>query len=307
MRDLLVRIDRARWRLVAGGVVLFLVIASANLVGDVFQALVWRVPGVDKALHWIEYTGVFTILYWIVGSRVSGPSRAWAAAVMTVGIGLVDEGLQGFVATRTVDIGDLAVNACGVGSGLLWVCAGPRAFRLAATMPLLASLALAAYENHRYADYYAGLRLERVHDVVGARDHYRRAVASGLDSPGLLNALAWTEVESGSGRPAAAVRLAGRALAAQPDNADILDTYGWALHAVGRSAEALPFLERAHAKKPTMYCINLHLGVVQHALGHDVEAARFLRTQIAGRPGSQEAARAAVLLAHLEQPRAMPR
>jgi tetratricopeptide (TPR) repeat protein len=307
MADFLARATRARWRLLGGGLVLFAVIASANLFGGVIEAIVWRVPGIDKALHWIEYTGVFAALYWVIGDGPDRRSRAWGAAIMTLAVGLADEALQGLVPARTVDLRDLAMNACGVASGLLWVRPNARAVRVAAVAPLILSVSLALYEHHRYDDYYAGLREERPRHYVEARDHYRRALAAGLDTPGLLNSLAWAEVESGSGDPAAAVRYAGRALAARPESADILDTYGWALHAVGRSAEALPYLERAYAKRPTMYCINLHLGVVQHVLGHDDEAMRSLRRQIAGLPGSPEAVRAAALLARLEPGRATAR
>jgi tetratricopeptide (TPR) repeat protein len=300
--------SRARWRLLAGTTVLFAVIASANLGGSVVQALVWRAPGIDKLLHWAEYAGVFAILHAIVGGDVEARPRAWAAAIATLAIGFLDETLQGFFAARTVDFGDLAMNASGVASGLLWVrLDGHRLRAAAAAVPLLASVALAAYEHHRFFDYYAGLRFDRARRYVEARDHYRLALAAGLDSPSLLNSLAWAEVESGSGDIAAATRYAARALAAEPENADILDTYGWALHASGRSADALPYLERAYAKRPTMYCINLHLGVVLHALGRDAAAARFLRTQIAGRPGSPEAAAAQEVLAHLAQPRVTTR
>lgn len=300
--------SRARWRLLGGAVFLFAIIASFNLGGSIIQAVVWRVPGIDKVVHWAEYLTVFAVLYIVIGAEVAPRSRAWAAAGTALAIGLMDETLQGFFAARTVDIGDVAMNACGIASGLLWVRLDGRAMRAAAAaVPLLASFALAGYEHHRLYDYYAGLRFDGARRYVEARDHYRRALASGLDSPGLLNSLAWAEVESGSGDIAAATRYAARALAAQPENADILDTYGWALHASGRSADALPYLERAYAKRPTMYCINLHLGVVLHALGRDAAAVRFLQTQIDGRPGSPEAVAAQRLLASLAQQRVTTR
>lgn len=299
---------RARWRLLAGATVLFAVIASANLGGPYVQALVWRAPGIDKLVHWIEYAGVFAILYSIVGGEVGARPRAWAAAIATLAIGLLDETLQGAFVARAVDVGDMAVNTLAVASGLLWVRLDGRAMRpVAAAVPLLATVALAAYEHHRFFDYYAGLRFDRARRYVEARDHYRRALASGLDTPALLNSLAWAELESGSGDVPAATRYAARALSAEPENADILDTYGWALHASGRDADALPYLERAYARRPTMYCINLHLGVVLHALGRDAAATRFLRTQIAGRPGSPEAAEAEKLLARLAQPQVTTR
>jgi tetratricopeptide (TPR) repeat protein len=88
------------------------------------------------------------------------------------------------------------------------------------------------------------------------------------------------------------VTYGGRALRADPQNPDVLDTYGWALHHAGRSPEALPFLERALAGKPRMFCIHFHLGEVYAALGDRERAERHLREQIRRHPGGSEARRA---------------
>ena len=83
-----------------------------------------------------------------------------------------------------------------------------------------------------------------------------------------------------------------------PDDPDIHDTYGWALHHAGRSADALPFLERAFRAKPEMFCIHYHLGVVHLALGQTEQAVANLRRQM-DRPATREAAKAKLALARL--------
>ena len=65
-----------------------------------------------------------------------------------------------------------------------------------------------------------------------------------------------------------------RARTAEPDNAAIIDSYGWVLHRLGRSAEALVELRRAFAlqKDPE---IAAHLGEVLWLTGHKDEARKY--------------------------------
>jgi Tfp pilus assembly protein PilF len=77
----------------------------------------------------------------------------------------------------------------------------------------------------------------------------------------------------------------------QPDNADVLDTYGWALHHTGRTTDARNVLERAYAAKPDMFCIHYHLGAVYLAMGDREKAAVHFRRQVERR-STREAARA---------------
>ena len=74
-----------------------------------------------------------------------------------------------------------------------------------------------------------------------------------------------------------------------PDNPDVIDTYGWALHHAGRHEEALLRLQEAFRLRPDMYCIHYHLGAVylslaqpQLAQAHFCRQISFIGTREAG-------------------------
>ena len=126
----------------------------------------------------------------------------------------------------------------------------------------------------RQRHLYAAVQFERAGDFVGARREYLAALSAGEQGAHLYNQLGWVEIESGIGDPSMAVLYSERALALRPNDPDIFDTYGWALHHVGRNAEALSYLDRAYAARPDMFCIHYHLGEVLVALGQ-IDKARF--------------------------------
>ncbi len=71
-----------------------------------------------------------------------------------------------------------------------------------------------------------------------------------------------------------ALELIDRARVAEPDNAAIVDSYGWVLYRLGRNEEALVQLRRAWTlnKDPE---IAAHVGEVLWVLGQKEEARRF--------------------------------
>lgn len=291
---------RARvWAGAAAAGLVGLVLAE-NLGADLLYELLLRLPGIDKALHWVQYVVVFFVLWWAAGAlRVRPWTRIGLAFAGGLLVGVMDETVQRQLAKRTFELEDLAVDAAALAAGAAWVAPLPR--RGVRTAVLAASLSIAglfAYDTHRRLVHYnRGLLYERQHDLRGARDEYRKAVQSGHETPGLLNSLAWAEIESGDGRAADAVDYGARALAARPNEPDFLDTYGWALQHVGRSAEALAALERARALDPGIYCVDYHLGVALRALGRACEARQRFEQQIARFPKTDEAARARRALA----------
>ncbi len=208
--------------------------------------------------------------------------------------------MQRLVPSRSVEAFDLVANGAGVLLGWTLV-ARPRrlAAIAAATVALVAGGYVTLDTRSRLADYNRALELERRDDFAGAHKLLRRAFERGLRTPALFNELAWAQVEAGVGNPADAVDFAHRALEMRPDNADILDTYGWALHAAGRHAEALEPLLQAYQRKPDMFCIHYHLGAVYLSLGRRDEAADHFRRQIA-LPNQKEALLASQALARLE-------
>lgn len=86
----------------------------------------------------------------------------------------------------------------------------------------------------------------------------------------LANLLMDTDVE-------AALAAAKRAYAAAPENASVLDTYGWLLVQVGELETGLARLREAVARNSESAQIRFHLGVTLHEYGSAREARRQLR------------------------------
>ena len=72
----------------------------------------------------------------------------------------------------------------------------------------------------------------------------------------MLNNLAWIYQDS---QPARALELAARAAELFPENADILDTYGWILLKQNQREQAIQMLERALELAPDSESIAEHL------------------------------------------------
>ena len=121
----------------------------------------------------------------------------------------------------------------------------------ATAFAIATSITMTSIARQRHLN--AAVRFERVGDFVGARREYLAALSAGDETARVYNQLGWVEIESGIGDPSMAVRYAERALAMRPNDPDIFDTYGWALHHVGRDVEALSYLDRAYAAKPDIF------------------------------------------------------
>jgi tetratricopeptide (TPR) repeat protein len=291
-----VQVPPRSWRgpalLLSGVAVLALILASESLEASAIFDLSVRFPGIDKVAHVAQYAAVFLLVWWLLGRTARRLQwRAPAAAAIALALGTGDELFQRVIGFRSFEIADLVANGFGV---LLGVGLGPilPSRRVARGLVAVAAIGAAALAAHSYTGlrhFNRGLQYTRQGDLPKALAEYRLALRDGLDSPSFYNELAWTEVESGVGDVQAAVVYASRALAANPDSPDVLDTYGWALHQVGRSREALPLLERAFAGKPRMFCIHYHRGEVYAALGDAERAERHLREQVRLLPGGREA------------------
>ena len=93
------------------------------------------------------------------------------------------------------------------------------------------------------------------------------------ESIAALNALGYTLADR-TDRYAEALELINRARAAEPDNAAIIDSYGWVLYRLGRPREALVELQRAYALQKDAE-IAAHVGEVLWVLGRRDEAQRY--------------------------------
>jgi len=121
--------------------------------------------------------------------------------------------------------------------------------------------------------YARSLSWERRDDIAHAEADLRKVLATDPDNVAALNALGYTLADRTS-RYAEALELIDRARVAEPDNAAIIDSYGWVLYRLGRPQEAVVQLRRALAmqKDPE---IAAHLGEVLWVMGDKQEARKY--------------------------------
>ncbi|PPI79377.1 tetratricopeptide repeat protein [Marinobacter flavimaris] len=98
---------------------------------------------------------------------------------------------------------------------------------------------------------------------IVAANHYEQVISRQPNNIAALNNLAWLLREE---NPTRAIEMAGRARDLAPDNAAVLDTYGWILHLTGNHAEAKEVIERALALAPENAEIRSHLETVKQAM-----------------------------------------
>ena len=295
--------------LVLGLMGLAAAIFAENLVGGELNTLFLRFPGIDKLLHTLEYALVTVCVYTLARRTTLATDVNVVRITLTVAIAIavLDESLQRLFPARSVEAFDFVANLAGIILGWLFVGQPAPRVRLAAGALALATSSVVTYHTHAtLIDYSRAMQYERKHDFVRAREHYLLAFAAGLRSPALFNELAWVEVESGVGDPRKAVEYARQAIEMQPASADVLDTYGWALHSAGRHVEALESLQQAYRRKPGIFCIHYHLGAVYLALGKPAEAAEHFRKQLE-LPETREARMAALALARMDESHTGPK
>ncbi|WP_421570864.1 tetratricopeptide repeat protein [Stenotrophomonas sp. PD6] len=132
---------------------------------------------------------------------------------------------------------------------------------------------LAAYPDENGLLYARALAWERRDDVPRAEADLRKILVTEPENVAALNALGYTLADRTT-RYQEALELIDRARVAEPDNAAIVDSYGWVLYRLGRNEEALVQLRRAWtlAKDPE---IAAHVGELLWVLGRKDEARRF--------------------------------
>ncbi len=132
---------------------------------------------------------------------------------------------------------------------------------------------LAAFPDDGALLYARALAWERGDDVPRAEADLRKILVTEPENVAALNALGYTLADRTT-RYQEALELIDRARVAEPDNAAIVDSYGWVLYRLGRNDEALVHLRRAWtlAKDPE---IAAHVGEVLWVSGQQEEARRF--------------------------------
>lgn len=149
---------------------------------------------------------------------------------------------------------------------------------------------LAAFPDEPEILYARALAWERRDDIARAEADLRRILVIHPDSVAALNALGYTLADRTT-RYREALELIDRARAAEPENAAIIDSYGWVLYRLGRHAEALVELQRAFTLQKDAE-IAAHVAEVLWVLGRREEALRYFEEARQLDPDSRALARA---------------
>lgn len=124
----------------------------------------------------------------------------------------------------------------------------------------------------RWGWYFArGISLERLNKWKKAEPDFMKALELKPNHPEVLNYLAYTWVTQGVNLEKARDML-NTALEARPNDAHIIDSYGWVLFTLGQYEEALSYMERANELMPADPTVNDHMGDVYWKLGRLREA-----------------------------------
>lgn len=139
--------------------------------------------------------------------------------------------------------------------------------------------------------YLRGLVHERAGDVAAAEADFRAILERDPDNVSALNALGYTLADR-TDRYEEAYDLITRAYEQSPDDAAIVDSYGWVLYRLGRLDEAIVQLERAHSLMQdgeiasNLAVVLWELGrreesraIIEDALQQDPEHERLLRVK----------------------------
>lgn len=121
--------------------------------------------------------------------------------------------------------------------------------------------------------YSRALMWERRDDIPRAEADLRRILVQDPENIAALNALGYTLADR-TRRYTEALELIDRARLAEPDNAAIIDSYGWVLYRLGRHAEALVELRRAYALMKDAEVAS-HIAEVLWVMGRRDEARKY--------------------------------
>jgi tetratricopeptide (TPR) repeat protein len=149
----------------------------------------------------------------------------------------------------------------------------------------LLTKALAEFPDQKELLYTRALMAERVNkpDVVEA--DLKKILVTDPDNIEALNALGYTLL-SKSNRYAEAEKYLQHALKLAPDEAVIIDSYGWLQFKLGNNEKALGYLQKAYDKQQE-HEIAAHLAEVLWALGKKDEAKKLFNKALKDAPDNE--------------------
>ncbi|WP_240617982.1 tetratricopeptide repeat protein [Methylomonas sp. Kb3] len=132
------------------------------------------------------------------------------------------------------------------------------------------TLALKDMPDNREVLYARALVAERLDKLDVLESDLQKILEQKPDDVGALNALGYTLTDR-TQRYEEAAKYLERALSLQPDEAVVIDSYGWLQFKLGKPERALEFLRRAYEKQPENE-IAAHIAEVLWSLGEKKEA-----------------------------------
>jgi len=149
----------------------------------------------------------------------------------------------------------------------------------------LLSDALYDFPDQKELLYTHALMAERLNKPEIAEEDLKKILAIEPDNVEALNALGYTLLNKSS-RYADAEKYLQKALALQPNEAVIIDSYGWLQFKLGNTAKALAYLQQAYEKQQENE-IAAHLAEVLWALGRKEEAKKLFSNAIKESPNDE--------------------
>lgn len=149
----------------------------------------------------------------------------------------------------------------------------------------LLSYALAEQPEQKDLLYARALMAERINRLDVLEADLKKVLAAYPDDAEALNALGYSLLVKAD-RYAEAEKYLQHALRLQPNEAVILDSFGWLQFKLGRLEQALDYLQRAYAKQQEAE-IAAHLAEVLWALGRKEEARKLFDAAIDKAPDDE--------------------
>ncbi|TAN65178.1 MAG: tetratricopeptide repeat protein [Methylobacter sp.] len=142
--------------------------------------------------------------------------------------------------------------------------------------------ALVDYPDQRDLLYTRALMAERINRLDMLEADLKKILAKDPEDAEALNALGYSLLDDAA-RYAEAEKYLQHALKLQPNEAVIMDSFGWLLFKLGRLEQAVVYLERAYAKQQESE-IAAHLAEVLWVLGRKDEARKIFNKAIKKAP-----------------------
>lgn len=144
---------------------------------------------------------------------------------------------------------------------------------------------LATQPDQRDLLYTHALMAERINRMDVLEADLKKILAKNPDDAEALNALGYSLLSNAS-RYAEAEKYLQQALKLQPNEAVIMDSFGWLQFKLGKREQALDYLERAYAKQQESE-IAAHLAEVLWTLGRKEEAKKIFNKAIKKAPDDE--------------------